>query len=1252
NDAVNQLNDGQLVTEVFNVATTDGGSASVTINITGTNDVATLNAIADVNLPENATSGTLITTASGSDIDSANLTYSLINTPDNGSGPLFAIGSTTGAITLTAAGAGAIDYETATKSYTLHVQVSDGGATDTKFFTINLTNVNDTSPTFSPIGGTDNTISAAEIGTQITGTVESVVTQVTVTIGDVTRTAILNGSTWSYTLTAADITNLMQGTDKTITATAKDAADTTTQATSAPFAIDTLPPAAPSLALGTGVAGGATASEATQPSGVVTISGESGSSLSVIFSRSGGGTVTKTLTGIGAPQAVVLTSYDLTTLGDGSISVSATTTDAAGNLSSAGTTSFSVDTVAPTAPTIRAIATDNIINATEATAGVTLSGTTEAGTSVSLNVAGQTRTALLSGTTWSYAFTNTDLSNLGQGSGKTVVITAADAAGNTTSTTSQAFAIDTLATTISSVAIASASGIQNSTLNAGDVVTAIVTTSSAVTVSGTPQLRLNIGGVLVNASYASGSGTNSLAFTYTIQAGQKDTNGISINASSLLLNGGTITDAAGKAVNLSFSTISGNPGYKVDTTAPTVTSVAITSAAGIQNSTLNAGDVVTATVTTSEVVTVNAAGGPPQLQLNIGGTLVNASYASGSGTNRLTFTYTIQAGQTDVNGISIDASSLSLNVGTITDAAGNNASLNFNAVTDKSAYKVDTTAPNAPSLSLATDSGSNGTDRITNSGVVNVTGLEPGATWQYSTNGTSWVNGSGISFTLTGNGPKTMIVRQKDLAGNLSVNSAPVSFTLDTTAAAPTLSLATDSGRSNSDRITNLGSVNVSGLESGAAWRYSLDNATTWTPGIGTSFTLTGDGTKTAIVQQTDLAGNTSNSSAALSFTLDATAPAIPTLSLDTDSGTYNNDGITNSGGVNVTGLEASAIWQYSTNGGTTWVNGSGSTFTLTGNGAKNVIVRQTDVAGNTTTTPTPFTFTIDTTAPAAPTLSFAATADYGTSNAVTFSGTAQANSVVNIYSGSTTGTTIATAAANGSGQWSTDWTPDATGLITFNANATDLAGNTSSAASQAVDIQNGTSGPDIFAAVTSTISRYLSGQSQDDTINGGAGKDFLFGGSANDVLSGGAGDDLLNGGSDSDTLIGGSGKDVHTGGSGSDVFRYTALNESLLAIYDVITDYAGEDKIDAPSSVPTPPAGTLTLSATGNVVTDLTSAEISNLFTSKSVGANQAIAFTVSAPPFAGSTFIAFNNGTPAFSATTDSILQLQNYTGTVSII
>src|SRR5207244_7012546 len=107
----------------------------------------------------------------------------------------------------------------------------------------------------------------------------------------------------------------------------------------------------------------------------------------------------------------------------------------------------------------------------------------------------------------------------------------------------------------------------------------------AVTVTGTPQLQLNIGGTLVNASYASGSGSTALVFSYTILAGQTDANGISINANALSLNGGTITDTAGNVATLTAAAVTDNASFKVDTTAPTVSREAITSATGSQNTT-------------------------------------------------------------------------------------------------------------------------------------------------------------------------------------------------------------------------------------------------------------------------------------------------------------------------------------------------------------------------------------------------------------------------------------------------------------------------------------------------------------------------------------------------------------------------------------------------------------------------------------------------------------------------------------------
>src|SRR5947207_754654 len=94
-------------------------------------------------------------------------------------------------------------------------------------------------------------------------------------------------------------------TDGTISVRAKqtDAAGNTQIAAAAThsFTLGTGAPDASSLALGTGVANGATAAEATQAGGVVTVTGEAGDSISVTFTN-GIHTVTKLLTGTGASQ--------------------------------------------------------------------------------------------------------------------------------------------------------------------------------------------------------------------------------------------------------------------------------------------------------------------------------------------------------------------------------------------------------------------------------------------------------------------------------------------------------------------------------------------------------------------------------------------------------------------------------------------------------------------------------------------------------------------------------------------------------------------------------------------------------------------------------------------------------------------------------------------------------------------------------------------------------------------------------------
>ncbi|MEK7801384.1 MAG: arabinofuranosidase catalytic domain-containing protein [Pseudomonadota bacterium] len=86
---------------------------------------------------------------------------------------------------------------------------------------------------------------------------------------------------------------------------------------------------------------------------------------------------------------------------------------------------------------------------------------------------------------------------------------------------------------------------------AGTPIVFPVNLSENVTVTGTPRLAMDIGGVTRYATYASGSGTSVLNFSYTVQAGDFDADGISVS-SPLDLNGGSITDIGGNATTLTF----------------------------------------------------------------------------------------------------------------------------------------------------------------------------------------------------------------------------------------------------------------------------------------------------------------------------------------------------------------------------------------------------------------------------------------------------------------------------------------------------------------------------------------------------------------------------------------------------------------------------------------------------------------------------------------------------------------------------
>ena len=280
--------------------------------------------------------------------------------------------------------------------------------------------------------------------------------------------------------------------------------------------------------------------------------------------------------------------------------------------------------------------------------------------------------------------------------------TITDSAGNAATLTHTPLAphpshsVDTTVPGVSAVAISSTA--VNGVYKIGETIQAVVSFSEVVVVSDLPQLTLNIGGVAKPAAYASGSGTPQLVFGYTVVSGDEDTDGISIDGLA-----GTVTDTTGNLADLTNAVLAAQATHKVDTSVPTVSSVAMTSVA--PNGTYKLGETIQAAITFSEVVMVSDV---PQLALTIGAVYRNAVYVSGSGTTQLVFGYTVVAGDEDIDGISIEADKLA---GTITDVTGNGAVLTHAALGAQATHKVDTSTPTVSSVAM-TSAATNGTYKL------------------------------------------------------------------------------------------------------------------------------------------------------------------------------------------------------------------------------------------------------------------------------------------------------------------------------------------------------------------------------------------------------------------------------------------------------------------------------------------------------------------------------------------------------------
>ena len=272
---------------------------------------------------------------------------------------------------------------------------------------------------------------------------------------------------------------------------------------------------------------------------------------------------------------------------------------------------------------------------------------------------------------------------------------------------------DNTAPTISSLAITSDTGDDDTNFDddgvygIGDSIKVTATFSESVSVTGTPQLELDIGdGTGDAAEYESVAGS-AVVFSYTVAEGDLDDDGIAIGANKLTLNSGSIKDAADNAANLSHDALSAQTEHKVDGVRPTISSVSLVSSTGGIDGVYTAGETLTASVDFDEDVVVS---GGPQLELDFEGTvkLADFSYADPKCEGpfcgfspgpwavrgiQLKFDYTVLSGDSDSDGAAVGADAVNLNGGAIKDAAGNDAELTHDAVPDDPGHKVSAVPP-------------------------------------------------------------------------------------------------------------------------------------------------------------------------------------------------------------------------------------------------------------------------------------------------------------------------------------------------------------------------------------------------------------------------------------------------------------------------------------------------------------------------------------------------------------------------------
>lgn len=511
---------------------------------------------------------------------------------------------------------------------------------------------------------------------------------------------------------------------------------------------------------------------------------------------------------------------------------------------------------------------------------------------------------------------NTNGGSIRDGAGNNATLTLALPGAANSLGANKNIVIDGVAPTVTFVSGSTANGIYR----LGDVISIQVYFSEVVTVTGTPQLTLETGATDRIINYVSGSGTSTLTFSYTIQAGDNSSDLDYAGTSSLGLNGGTIRDAAGNNATLTLAipgaanSLGANKNLVIDGVMPTVVSTA--PSGGAVSTDTSVDFIVNFSESVSNISTDDFALGTTG---GATGTIASVSASSGSS---VTVTVSGIAGSGTIK-LNVNAST------NISDAAGNSGPAAF---TSGTAHAVAIpTAPSAPTIGTATAGDgqasvtftapvSNGGSAITtytataNPGGAFGTCAGPAAC---TASVTGLTNGTAYTFTVTatnsiGTGPSSGVSNSVTPKGSQTISFAnPGARNFGTT---PTLT------------ATAASATGTNGLT--VSFTSSTTGVCTITSGGALTFVTAGSCTINA-----DQAGDAATSAAptvAQTFTVNATVPGAPTIGTATAGNTQATVTFTPPASTGGAAILAGGYTATANPGGATGT-GSGSPITVTG---------------------------------------------------------------------------------------------------------------------------------------------------------------------------------------------------------------------------------------------------------------------------------------------------------------------------------